>query len=314
MRGRFSFPFRNGALLFRRPVRPADFSSRDIDPSPSDFRLADGVLVINLDRRPERLAAFAATAAQQPALRGWQRLAAVNGVDLPGFGKAPWFRQRNRDKCWAGRAGCVLSHRKALLHARDAGWERVLILEDDARFAADFAAGLGVLNRRLGDPQLAWEVCYLGFTQPLGPCLKVAELGDQRALYQLHGCATTHAYLVKREAYPWLIDQLPEERTIWAWVARHRAIDRWYARHLSGRFTVVAVAPSLCGQDSDFSDIGQRDAGNTRAAEFYAGFPAAMVVRSSGRFGARRLQRRTGVALEGWFDALRAIRKRWRGL
>lgn len=287
-------------------------SALDHPPSP---RLADGILVINLDQRTERLVHFSEIAETTPCLQGWQRLAAVRGVDLPGFGQPPWFRGNgHRDKSWAGRAGCILSHRKALLHAQDTGWDQVLILEDDARFTPDFAAEIGALSRTLADPAIPWQICYLGFTQPVAPCLELAKIGEKRALFQVSGCYTTHAYLVKRAAYSWLIDQLPDERSVWQWVARHRAIDRWYARHLSAQFTVLAVAPSLCGQDSDFSDIGQRDDGAARAVEFFTGVPAAMRVKSRSQFAARHLLKLTSVALEGWFDAFRAIRKRWRGL
>ena len=283
-------------------------------PATPPARLADGVLIINLDHRPERLKRFAELAESAPYLHGWQRIAAVNGVDLPGYGKTPWFRNRQRDKCWAGRAGCILSHRKALLHARDAGWERVLILEDDVRFAADFSAGIDTLRTCLRAPGLEWGVCYLGFIRSLGPCLRVADLWGNRALFRVFGCYTTHAYLVKRETYQWILDRLPDERSVWTWVARHRAIDRWYARHLSERFNVLAVAPGLCGQASDFSDIGQREAGDERAEGFYAGFSEAMLARNEGLFAARRMLRHLGVAMEGGIDALRAARKRLRGL
>ncbi len=236
-------------------------------PSPhAPTRLADGVLMINLDQRPERLARFAETAATVPALRNWQRIAAVNGMDLPGFGHAPWFRHRQRDKCWAGRAGCTLSHRKAIEHARDQGWHSVLILEDDVQLGPAFAADAADFLARTDS---AWDVCYLGASKPLGPCRKVADLQGERSIYQIFGCNGTFAYLMRRPAFDWILARLPTAETVWPWIYRHRAIDRWYARNLSGRFVVHAVSPNLIGHYPSFSDIGQRagaDVGMTESA------------------------------------------------
>lgn len=279
----------------------------------SGAALADGVLVINLDHRPERLVRFAAMAADFPQLAEWERLPAVNGVDLPGFGQPPWFRGGKRDKCWAGRAGCTLSHRKAVARAKQAGWQSVLILEDDALFDPGAATALDKLQVHLPDNNPPWGVCYLGFTKALGPAVRLAELAGARELFRVSGCYTTHAYLVHRSAYNWILDRLPTETGIWPWLARHRAVDRWYARHLHERFPVLAVSPVACGQVCGFSDIGQRDDGAGRADEFAEGVPAAAVVEGSARFARRSAMRRAAVMAEGWFDWCRGLRKRMRG-
>lgn len=265
--GCFWFPFREDAIASGHPVTFADSSTRV--PEPSASRLADGVLVINLDQRAERLDRFAAMAATQPLLAGWQRLAAVNGTALPGYGQAPWFRGRQRDKCWAGRAGCTLSHRKAIEHARDMGWDRVLIMEDDVALGPTFAADAADLLATLKAGARDWAMCYLGASKPIGPCRKAADLGGGRTLYQIFGCNGTFAYLMERRAFDWVLAHLPTADTVWPWVYQHRAIDRWYARNLSRQFLVHSVSPNLIGHYASFSDIGQRagaDVGVTEAA------------------------------------------------
>jgi len=227
-------------------------------PASSARRLADGVLVINLDQRPERLERFAEMARLTSVLDGWQRIPAVNGVELPGYGQLPWFRQRQRDKCWAGRAGCTLSHRKAIAHAHAAGWDSVLILEDDVDPGEAFDAAVECFIAGAAAGPNPWQVCFLGLSQQVGPCLKLRRLDERHSSYQIFGCTGTFAYLVKRDAFEWLLANLPTAETIWPWVARHRAIDRWYARNLSGRLTVHAVSPGLIGHYTSFSDIGQR--------------------------------------------------------
>jgi len=226
-------------------------------PAPA-LRLADGVLVINLDQRPERLERFAAMAALTRVLDGWQRIPAVNGVELPGYGQRPWFRQRKRDKCWAGRAGCTLSHRKAIAYAKDMGWSSVLILEDDVQPADAFDAAVASFLVGSAACPNSWNICFLGLSQQVGPSLQLRRLDEDRSLYQIFGCTGTFAYILKRDSFDWLLAKLPTADRVWTWVARHRAIDRWYARNLSARFTVHAVSPSLIGHYSSFSDIGQR--------------------------------------------------------
>ena len=221
-------------------------------------RLADGILVINLDHRPERLDHFAKMAEDCPWLAGWQRLPAVAGVDLPGFGRPPWFRGRARDKGWAGRAGCTLSHRKALELAKNMGWDRVLILEDDVEINASFGDRIQECLDHLDAPAADWQVCYLGSSKRTGPCRHLARLADGRGIYRIFGCSGTFAYLVRREAYDAILAQLPNEHNVWPWVSRHRAIDRWFVRNLPGSFRVWSVLPNLIGHYTSFSDVGQR--------------------------------------------------------
>jgi hypothetical protein len=237
----------------------------------------------------------------------------VYGVNLPGYGQPPWFRGGKRDNCWAGRAGCVLSHRNAIARAHQAGWKSVLILEDDALFDPGAAASFAELATWLDAGDLLWGVCYLGFTKALPPALRLGELGGGRALYRVFGCYTTHAYIVHHTAYDWILDRLPSERGIWSWLSRHRAIDRWYARQLQARFPVLAVAPVACGQVCGFSDIGMRDDGAGRTDEFAVGVPAAAEVAGSRAFERRQALRRAALVAAGWFDWSRSLRKRVRG-
>jgi glycosyl transferase family 25 len=220
--------------------------------------LTDGIVVINLAARPERWAliqtAFASLGYDTPL----ERIPAVRGIDIPGYGASPWFRGRARDKAWAGRAGCTLSHRKAISHAKAQHWQSVLILEDDAEFTADFREQVTILQRVLEDNDELWQICYLGISQVYKPFRLIGRLSAHRALFGLFGGYTAHAYIVRQDAYDRLLDELPDDISIWGWLARHRAVDRWYSRNLSRFFKVVAVAPGLIGQYADFSDIGQR--------------------------------------------------------
>jgi hypothetical protein len=277
------------------------------------WELTDGIGVINLDARPERWAliqtAFTSLGYDKPL----ERIPAVRGLDLPGYGSSPWFRGRARDKAWAGRAGCTLSHRKAISHAKAQHWKSVLILEDDAEFSPDFPQQAAILKRVLEDNDELWQICYLGISQASKPFRLIGRLSTHRALYGLFGGSTAHAYIVRQDAYNRLLDELPDDITIWRWLSRNRAVDRWYSRNLSRFFKVVAVAPGLIGQYADYSDIGQRFAPHTSDMYFAKAF-------ASDDTSDRRTCFHCGIRLKSlWFtvlrpyDWMRGVGKRIRG-
>ncbi len=218
--------------------------------------LVDGVLVVNLDNRPDRWQELqTVTAAVVPAAK-LHRLPATLGATLPGFSAPPWFRGRKRDRTWAGRAGCTLSHRAAIAHAKQQGWRTVLILEDDIELEPALAEVLAGLPAALHCSH--WDVCYLGYIDPVSPYRTLAELPTGHSLCAVSGCSTTHAYLLRNSSYDALLARLPEAANIWDWISRHRAIDRWYYRNLARHFDVVAVSPAIINQQGGFSDITQR--------------------------------------------------------
>lgn len=233
----------------------------------------DAVVVINLDHRADRFAQIQSHLAGIVPPGKLHRLSAVRGVDLPGYGQGRFFARTKRPATWGGRAGCTLSHRNVMRLALEKGWQRTLVLEDDARFtvplgtlpADELAAALGAF---LLDPARAPGVCFLGFTEPRQPVAALGPLPGGRALYTLGGCHTTHAYVVDQAVCAPLLAQWPaDDAGIWDWLACHNAIDVWYARHL-GRFAAVtAVSPALVEQEDSFSDIVNRQTGGKVGAE-----------------------------------------------
>jgi glycosyl transferase family 25 len=273
------------------------------------WNLIDGVLVINLAQRTDRWAAFQAATCDIIPPEKLQRLPARWGRDIPGFGQRPWFRGGKRDATWAGRAGCLLSHRQALLKAREANWQTVLILEDDVTFAPDFSTLTDLLAAGLKEHD--WQVCYLGFTDPWAPSRKLAALGEPHALYQVHGCNTAHAYLVRETARDWILHQLPDEANVWTWLATHRAVDRWYQRQLGLHFPVTCVSPSVVNQVAGLSDIV------AQPAHYAADDGHVRAVRSAAAGAAyylRHALRRSSIQLGLVGDILRGQAKRINGL
>jgi GR25 family glycosyltransferase involved in LPS biosynthesis len=219
------------------------------------------VYVINLDVRTDRRKAFE----KQESL--WQetfgclpsRMVAVYGLSLPGYGLAPWFRTRiaeRRKRSWAGKAGCILSHRAVIQEAHRAGAETVLIVEDDALLTRE-AAQLWekAVSGWVGQLPEDWAAVYLCSCRPQQP-VQVAARTEEIRLLEVSGASTTVAYLLNGRMFAALLDELPEQQAIWSWVAHHKAIDRWYSQNLNRFGRVYVCSPSIIlQQQSGPSDI-----------------------------------------------------------
>jgi GR25 family glycosyltransferase involved in LPS biosynthesis len=270
----------------------------------------DAVLIINLDHRIERWESLCAESEGLIPRGKLHRVPAVLGSEIPGFGQAPWFRGGSRANTWAARGGCVLAHRRAMELARREGWERILILEDDATFDEGFITSLDALRTELFESQLQWDICYLGFTHPQGPFQTVARLSASRHLARIYGCKCTHAYLVNATLRDWLLEQFPDESQIWGWLAVNRAIDRWYLATLGRKFQVTAISPSLIVQRSDFSDIVNRVTNHFGEDSGQLTIP---VTHHSPTFSIRYFLRIQLTRCGRLYNYLSAIRKRFSG-
>lgn len=217
----------------------------------------DGILVINLDTSADRLSRFMQENAESLPIERVQRLSAVLGRALPTYGKSPWFTEQTgeRDRFWGGTAGCALSHRKAIEHARDAGWRNVLILEDDAVVRID-SPGVEMLSHALknlrGDYML-----YLGYNKPV-PYGSLIQKGEGVDLWQVEGVLATHGYILPASMYEKVLALLPTEDNVWEWLTRYRAIDSMYRDYVSALpgVRIYALYPVLVDQGAAVSDIG----------------------------------------------------------
>lgn len=250
------------------------------------------MLVINLDRRPDRWERF------QAAWKGLlpeelvTRFPAVDGRLLEGAFAPPWFRGGKRDAVWAGRAGCTLSHAGAMRLARSKGWKRTLVMEDDAEPTAYWPLGATAALEAEPGP----DIVYLGCHTPRRP-FSVAN-----GFMRMEGALELHAYVVNPRAAKLLADTLPTESTIWPWLARERAVDRFVDLKASATLNVACAHPMLVTQRADASDITQRTGGSIGGQEFLIRRPPTRLERQ-----ARRMAR--DVADQG-----RATVKRLTGL
>jgi GR25 family glycosyltransferase involved in LPS biosynthesis len=273
--------------------------------------LVDAVLLINLDIREDRWGQFLTDSAGIIPPEKLHRIPAVPGKALPGYGIKPWFRGRKRDLTWAARAGCTLSHRRALALAQTNGWHTVLILEDDVSMGSSCCGMFPAIAGSLARHDNEWHICYLGFTDPLAPCRALQQIDGSHRLFEISGCSTTHAYLIKPQARDWILAHLPDETSIWRWLSRHRAIDRWYKTTLSRHFRITCVSPAVLNQQAGFSDIAQRETDYLGSGGHLLHVPGPLTMTSG--FGRRRRLRIGWTYFLQTCDLFRGCHKRLRG-
>jgi GR25 family glycosyltransferase involved in LPS biosynthesis len=190
----------------------------------------DRVVVINLDRRPERLAQFTRNLSDWP-FKQPQRFAAVDGSAV--VTPAEWQRG-------PGAWGCMLSHRAVLQSAIADSVESLLVLEDDAVPVPGFAASAGDFLARV---PADWDCLMLG-AEHLQPPTPVAERVVRCTI-----AIRCHAYAVRKRMMPTLLQ-------FWQ-NATNDHCDLVLAS-LMGHFKTYAPDPLLIAQDAGYSDISQR--------------------------------------------------------
>lgn len=220
--------------------------------------LIDGVVVINLDSSTKRLEAFMSTTGALFPSGVVERISAVVGQEISGYGEAPWFTEATGDRAsvWGGAAGCALSHRKAIKYAKQRGWKNVLIFEDDARLQ-DSSEVWEVLAKTLSSVQGRY-LLYLGYNEP-SPFGRKWIKGKHHDIWKVNGVLATHAYIVPASMYDLLLRYLPSEENIWEWLSMYKAIDVVYRDFLplKERVSIYAIYPVACSQGVAYSDIKQ---------------------------------------------------------
>lgn len=204
---------------------------------PVDGDFFDSVSVINLTKRPERLAAFETRLRNANWKFQWPMVfRAVDGTALP---RIPGY---DRNSTW----GCTQSHLRVIEEAIIAGHKRICVFEDDADFVPGFADKLDDFLARVPE----WEVLLLGANNISGE--KEYEPGIAQALYS----SGTQCYALQGKGI---------ENYYLALAQAHRVNTRgwpdvaFWSYDFQRNNRVYLPFPTLVGQAPGFSDITQCD-------------------------------------------------------
>lgn len=156
------------------------------------------ILVINLDRSPERLSSVVAQLDQLGL--SWQRLSASDGKLLsmhdPALIDVPSFRRKHGKEPLPGELGCYLSHVRAIEIFLLTSKQAVLILEDDVQLGADLPK---VLDNLMASAT-RWDVVKLSGLHNGTPLFMRALNGSYRMAVGLSRYTGASCYLVNRHA------------------------------------------------------------------------------------------------------------------
>ncbi len=198
----------------------------------------DRVLVVNLDRRPERWEVFRENLPDPWPFAEPERFSAVDGSTVD---KPSWWADKD-DAGW----GVMQTHIKILQMMQG---KPVLILEDDAIFCDGFAERWDVIKETLPDD---WDQVYLGgnlWKRQIKPTLRISRDWIAPGLgAEVNAC---HAVGMRGTFCEDMLTDLTT-KTIAV------QVDYRYGRHhRGGKYRVYCACPWLVGQRAGFSDRTQ---------------------------------------------------------
>lgn len=203
------------------------------------YSFFDRVYVINLERRKDRWNRFLKSLPASWPFGPPVRFQAIDGEEF----QPPIYWSENR-----GAWGCYCSHLAVHGHALESGFERILILEDDAVFCRGFGPEVSAFLSRLPDD---WELAYLGgqhIELHLGRPVQINEL-----VYAPFNANRLHAYAIQStSALQRIYDFLVDARN---WTPLHHVDHFLGAYQKTYRSGVYTPAQWLVAQDCGTSDI-----------------------------------------------------------
>lgn len=204
-------------------------------------KYVDQIYCLNLKRRPDRKERFL-DRLKNVANTVDTNLTIIEAVDgslieeLP----SPW-KKGGQPHEGSGAYGCLKTHVKAVQHAKDNNFNKILIFEDDVTFRPTFPE---MAKNFFDNLPSNWESVFIGANFQDGPYNFNPFVARGRAF-------GGQSYLLKSTVYDLIID--------WGNNTANAPIDVFYANQLNPRDTNYFAAPQLCSQEQGKSDIEEKD-------------------------------------------------------
>jgi len=209
----------------------------------------DAVIYINLDSRPDRKEELTAE---------------MTRIGIP---SEKIFRLSAVKRKW-GALGCSLSHIACMNFIIERGWQRTLVLEDDAGFEDKnkerWNAGLKDVNSLIGSGSLTnldakWDVVFLGgFVRDTGGPIKT----EYNSIWRTKNTSCTHAYIVRGEYAKKILSHTEMAVQMMmknpANVKQYNLDNAWSGLMAEDRWFITI--PTLAYQRESYSDIEGQNA------------------------------------------------------
>ncbi len=222
----------------------------------------DRCVVINLERRPQRLEGFYGRVPKDWPFASIERVPAFDGEAA----KPPvWYAPGNKPR-YRGAWACFSSHRGVWKQAIADGLESVLIFEDDVVFADDFT---GRAQLFLQHVPRDWDQIYLGGQHLHTDRIPPTRLNDHVIIGR--NVNRTHAYAVRRPMMEFLVEKLSRPWPLQKPVNHYNFDYQLGTTHVHRK----AYCPTqwLCGQAAGTSDVA--DNVKFRTTLWWKEFPIA---------------------------------------
>jgi GR25 family glycosyltransferase involved in LPS biosynthesis len=229
-----------------RPESTLPKCPRSIEKDPSSpVRLYDRIYIINLETRTDRYRHMKGEL-DRLELNNYQFFPAVKPTREeveqwhPKFCQYMSGRLGNRFAAYQiGALGCLMSHLAIMREALEKGYERILILEDDTKFARTIEE----LRDHLPEIGNAFDMLYLTVNN-----YRIANRLTEH-FFRVRKGLTTSAYIITRKLMEEVVKQLlnyPKE------------IDVFYTEKIQPAYRCLVHKPYITGQIASRSDIMQR--------------------------------------------------------
>jgi len=200
----------------------------------------DKVYLINLKRRPDKLKTSSDLLKKLNI-----EFEVFEAVDFCDGIPADYYIQPVPEsfltKVQPGAFGCLMSHLEIIKDAKEKGYNKIFIFEDD--IAADDSFPIQ-FNTKVKDLPSDWKLFYLGASGHTG----VPKKPITEHISQTFESFTTGSYGVHSSIY----DRILEE-----YKTPCRTIDQFYVRAIQQEYNCYVTSPTIMWQEAGFSDIAQ---------------------------------------------------------